>query len=131
MPRTRECDYCGDDIEPGTGTLLVRNDGSTVDYCSSKCEKNADLGREPREVEWTASGQAAGGPATQQEESESEPEPETEEADDSEAAPDLEAAEEDAEADEADAEDEDEEPAEADEADADAEDDEAEEEAEA
>ncbi|WP_136715183.1 50S ribosomal protein L24e [Halorientalis salina] len=130
MPRTRECDYCGDDIEPGTGTLLVRNDGSTVDYCSSKCEKNADLGREPREVEWTASGQAAGGPATQQaEESEPEPEPETEEADDSEAAPDLEAAEEDAEADEADAEDE--EPAETDEADADTEDDEAEEEAEA
>jgi large subunit ribosomal protein L24e len=130
MPRTRECDYCGDDIEPGTGTLLVRNDGSTVDYCSSKCEKNADLGREPREVEWTASGQAAGGPAAQQEEeSEPEPEPETEEADDSEAAPDLEAAEEDAEADEADAEDE--EPAETDEADADTEDDEAEEEAEA
>ena len=129
MPRTRECDYCGDDIEPGTGTLLVLNDGSTVDYCSSKCEKNADLGREPRDVEWTESGQAAGGRTVESEEpAESEPE-ETDEADESEAAPDLEEAEEatedeanaeeaddeaeEADADEGDAEDEDEEEAEA------------------
>ncbi|NHN48989.1 50S ribosomal protein L24e [Halostella sp. JP-L12] len=54
MPQTRECDYCGQDIEPGTGTMFVRTDGSTTYYCSSKCEKNADLGREPRDTEWTA-----------------------------------------------------------------------------
>ncbi|GAA0678327.1 50S ribosomal protein L24e [Natronoarchaeum mannanilyticum] len=56
MPQTRECDYCGGDIPPGTGTMLVRTSGQTVHYCSSKCEKNADLGREPRDVEWTESG---------------------------------------------------------------------------
>jgi len=56
MPRTRECDYCGGDIEPGTGTMLIRNDGSTVDFCSSKCENNADLGREARNLEWTETG---------------------------------------------------------------------------
>ena len=56
MPQTRECDYCGQAIEPGTGTMFVRTDGSTTYYCSSKCEKNADLGREPRETEWTAAG---------------------------------------------------------------------------
>jgi len=58
MPRTRECDYCGDDIEPGTGTMFVRKDGSTVHFCSSKCENNADLGREARNLEWTEAGGA-------------------------------------------------------------------------
>jgi len=58
MPRTRECDYCGADIEPGTGTMLVKNDGSTTHFCSSKCENNADLGREARNLGWTASGRA-------------------------------------------------------------------------
>jgi large subunit ribosomal protein L24e len=52
MPRNRECDYCGTDIEPGTGTMFVRVNGSTVHYCSSKCEKNANLGRESRDLEW-------------------------------------------------------------------------------
>ncbi|GAB3684448.1 hypothetical protein GCM10028857_13450 [Salinarchaeum chitinilyticum] len=52
MPQTRDCDYCGDEIPPGTGTMLVRTDGATIHYCSSKCEKNADLGREPRDLEW-------------------------------------------------------------------------------
>jgi len=58
MPQTRECDYCGTDIEPGTGTMFVRTDGTTIHYCSSKCEKNADLGREPRDTEWTAEARA-------------------------------------------------------------------------
>ena len=58
MPRTAECDYCGADIEPGTGTMLVKNDGSTTHFCSSKCENNADLGREARNLGWTASGRA-------------------------------------------------------------------------
>ncbi|QDX40895.1 50S ribosomal protein L24e [Salarchaeum sp. JOR-1] len=61
MPQTRECDYCGSDIEPGTGTMFVHNDGTTVHFCSSKCEKNADLGREPRDLEWTEEGQAQSG----------------------------------------------------------------------
>jgi len=56
MPQTRDCDYCGEPIDPGTGTMYVFNDGRTVHYCSSKCEKNADLGREPRDVEWTEEG---------------------------------------------------------------------------
>jgi len=61
MPQTRQCDYCGADVEPGTGTMFVYNDGRTVHFCSSKCEKNADLGREPRDLEWTEEGQAEGG----------------------------------------------------------------------
>jgi large subunit ribosomal protein L24e len=113
MPQTRECDYCGQDIEPGTGTMFVRTDGSTTYYCSSKCEKNADLGREPRETEWTAAGreqadrrasQAAQEPAATEgreeqdaDESTDDAESESEEAEE---ADDAEAVEETAEADE-------------------------------
>ncbi|MEF8787179.1 MAG: 50S ribosomal protein L24e, partial [Haloarculaceae archaeon] len=56
MPRTRDCDYCGTAIEPGTGTMFVRKDGTTIHYCSAKCEKNADLGREARDLNWTEAG---------------------------------------------------------------------------
>jgi large subunit ribosomal protein L24e len=54
MPQTRSCDYCNSDIEPGTGTMFVAVDGTVLHYCSSKCEKNADLGRESRDREWIA-----------------------------------------------------------------------------
>lgn len=60
MPRERSCDYCGADIEPGTGTMFVHVDGEVVQYCSAKCEKNAALGREARDLEWTAEGQRIG-----------------------------------------------------------------------
>jgi len=124
MPRTRECDYCGDDIEPGTGTMLVRNDGSTVDYCSSKCEKNADLGREARDVEWTEEGRGPEGDVEPDEESDADEEPEPaadedadETADESGAAPDLESAEAEAEDEETGADEDDAEAADADGAD--------------
>jgi ribosomal protein L24E len=35
------------------GVLLVRNDGSTKSYCSSKCRFNdLKLGRDPRKLKW-------------------------------------------------------------------------------
>jgi large subunit ribosomal protein L24e len=125
MPRTRACDYCGDDIEPGTGTMFVRTNGSTIHYCSAKCEKNADLGREARDLEWTAAGQAEGAEAVEAiEETEAETVEEVDEREEAGTAPDLEEAEaegvEESEA-EADAE------AETDDADEDAEDEETEE----
>ncbi|MBV0901100.1 50S ribosomal protein L24e [Haloarcula salina] len=103
MPRTRECDYCGTDIEPGTGTMFVHKDGATTHFCSSKCENNADLGREARNLEWTASGRGTEG-AVEEADAETDADAEADaDADDS-AAPDLEEAEDegDADADEAD-----------------------------
>ncbi|MFB6189543.1 MAG: 50S ribosomal protein L24e [Halapricum sp.] len=104
MPQTRECDYCGAEIEPGTGTMLVRTNGATIHYCSAKCEKNADLGREPRDLNWTAAGRESDRQETVAAERESEAEAaETDEeaaadeTDESDAAPDLEAAESEAE----------------------------------
>jgi len=63
MPQTRECDYCGGDIEPGTGTMYVQVNGAVTHFCSSKCEHNAELGREARDLEWTEAGRGAKGPA--------------------------------------------------------------------
>ena len=60
MVETRSCDYCGSDIEPGTGTMYVHVDGRVVHFCSSKCENNAELGRASRDLEWTAEGQRIG-----------------------------------------------------------------------
>ncbi|RLM36967.1 50S ribosomal protein L24e [Haloarcula sp. Atlit-120R] len=114
MPRTRECDYCGADIEPGTGTMFVHKDGATTHFCSSKCENNADLGREARNLEWTDTARGDAG--------EDEAEAEEVEADADEAEAEAEAAadeaDEDAAADEADAEAEDEADEEAEEAEA-------------
>jgi len=47
-----KCSFCGREIEPGTGKMLVLNDGTILYFCSSKCEKNWRLGRDPRKVEW-------------------------------------------------------------------------------
>ena len=59
MPQTGACDYCGADIEPGTGTMFVTTTGAVTHFCSAKCEKNADLGREPRDLAWTEAGGVA------------------------------------------------------------------------
>ncbi|MEF8886772.1 MAG: 50S ribosomal protein L24e [Haloarculaceae archaeon] len=95
MPQTNECDFCGGDVEPGTGTMFVRTDGTTVRFCSSKCEKNADLGRRARDLEWTSAGEdrrVAAEPAddegeTQETAVEPAEETETESADEGEAEP--------------------------------------------
>ena len=49
-----KCSFCGKDIEKGTGTMFVKNDGKLFYFCSSKCEKNLfKLNRIPRTVKWT------------------------------------------------------------------------------
>jgi large subunit ribosomal protein L24e len=99
MVQKRTCDYTGEDIEPGTGIMYVANDGTILHFVDSKAEKNYLMGREARDLEWTAAGRANKGPAAQQVEAEPEPEPveETETEEDEEAtgdaAPDLEAVE--------------------------------------
>jgi len=40
-------------IEPGTGKRYIKKDGSVLFFCSSKCEKNYKLGRDPRKLKWT------------------------------------------------------------------------------
>ncbi|WP_321428834.1 50S ribosomal protein L24e [uncultured Methanolobus sp.] len=52
----RKCSFCGELLEPGTGKLFVKKDGSTYYFCSSKCESNFELGRLPRRTVWTEQG---------------------------------------------------------------------------
>ncbi|AHF99728.1 50S ribosomal protein L24 [Halostagnicola larsenii XH-48] len=62
MVEKRTCDYTGEEIEPGTGIMYVRNDGSVLHFVDSKAEKNYKLGREPRDLEWTEEGRNEKGP---------------------------------------------------------------------
>lgn len=56
MPATKSCSFCGKKITPGTGLMYVKKDGTVLYFCSSKCEKNMDLGRKPEDLEWTETG---------------------------------------------------------------------------
>lgn len=58
MPTTRTCDFSGEEIEPGTGIMYVRNDGTVLHFKDSKCEKNYFMGREARDLEWTEAGRS-------------------------------------------------------------------------
>lgn len=54
MPEHRECNFCGSEIPPGTGTMYVKKDGTIMFFCSRKCYKNMiELKRVPRKVRWT------------------------------------------------------------------------------
>ena len=54
MVERKVCTYCGNEIEPGTGKMYVRKDGTIFNFCSNKCQKGLlKLGRIPRRVRWT------------------------------------------------------------------------------
>ncbi|NLV06618.1 eL24 family ribosomal protein [Haloarcula rubripromontorii] len=53
MVRFRTCDYTGEEIEPGTGIMLVLNNGEVLNFKDSKAEKNWRMGRDPTDLEWT------------------------------------------------------------------------------
>ncbi len=54
MVTRRNCTFCGLEIEPGTGKMYIKKDGSIFHFCSSKCQKNlVKLKRVPRRTEWT------------------------------------------------------------------------------
>lgn len=59
MVDTYTCTFCGEKVEPGTGKMYVRKDGTIFYFCSSKCQNNYRLGRVPRRVDWTEAGRKA------------------------------------------------------------------------
>lgn len=61
MVDRRDCAFCGNPIEPGTGKLYVRRDGTRYNFCSGKCQKQLlVLKHVPRRVKWTATFQKGG-----------------------------------------------------------------------
>ncbi len=50
---TKKCSFCEVKLSHGTGKMYVKKDGSTLYFCSGRCEKSAvKLGRTPRKVKW-------------------------------------------------------------------------------
>jgi len=50
----KPCSFCDRPVPKGAGTMLAKNDGSILWFCSSKCKKNAlVLKRDPRKLKWT------------------------------------------------------------------------------
>ena len=56
MVDMKKCTFCGTQIEPGTGKMVVKKDGTIQYFCSTKCQNNSKLGRVPRRTEWTGAG---------------------------------------------------------------------------
>lgn len=51
---SRKCSFCGASIEPGTGKMFVKKDGSILYFDTNKCYKNMiELKRVPRTTRWT------------------------------------------------------------------------------
>jgi large subunit ribosomal protein L24e len=54
MVERRTCSFCGNEIEPGTGKMYVKKDGTVLYFCKNKCQKNMlKLNRIPRWEKWT------------------------------------------------------------------------------
>ncbi|MBI2006752.1 MAG: 50S ribosomal protein L24e [Thermoproteota archaeon] len=50
----KPCSFCNRPVAKGSGTMLVKNDGTVLWSCSSKCKKNMlVLKRDPRKLKWT------------------------------------------------------------------------------
>lgn len=50
----RQCSFCAGEVEPGTGTMFVKRDGSVFFFCSSSCRKQQlHLGRVGHRLKWT------------------------------------------------------------------------------
>jgi large subunit ribosomal protein L24e len=48
------CTFCGAAIEPGTGKMYIKRDGTVLHFESAKCQRNmVGLGRVNRHVKWT------------------------------------------------------------------------------
>ena len=54
------CSFCGAAIEPATGKMYIKKDGTVLHFDSSKCQRNmVELGRINRHVGWTDAAKAA------------------------------------------------------------------------
>jgi large subunit ribosomal protein L24e len=54
MVDRRNCNFCGNIIEPGTGKMYVKIDGSVFFFDKHKCFVNlVELKRVPRETRWS------------------------------------------------------------------------------
>ena len=56
MPRIYKCSFCSREISLGTGLVYIKNDGTSLRFCTSKCRKNMlQLKRVSRHLKWSKS----------------------------------------------------------------------------
>jgi large subunit ribosomal protein L24e len=49
-----DCNFCGKTIQPGTGKMYVKKDGTIFNFCSSKCQNTQiKRGFKSRITPWT------------------------------------------------------------------------------
>jgi large subunit ribosomal protein L24e len=54
LVRIFDCSFCGYKIDPGTGFMYVKLDGTILRFCTQKCKKNMlVLKRKPQKLKWT------------------------------------------------------------------------------
>lgn len=46
------CSFCRKSYKEPRGLTIFTFDGRAIHYCSSKCRRNQDLGREARKLNW-------------------------------------------------------------------------------
>jgi len=56
-----KCTFCGKEIPRGTGIMLITKAAKVSYFCSSKCEKNTLLKRNPAKTRWTEKGRKSRG----------------------------------------------------------------------
>ncbi len=55
MVRIFKCSFCSKDMAVGSGMMYIKNDGTILRFCSSKCRKNMlKLKRVPRHLKWSS-----------------------------------------------------------------------------
>jgi len=55
LPKPRICSFCGKEFPSGQGIMYVRNDGTILWFCSSKCRiSSRNMKRDSRKLKWTA-----------------------------------------------------------------------------
>jgi large subunit ribosomal protein L24e len=54
MAKTFKCSFCGKGFPGGRGLMYIKNDGTLMYFCSSKCRKSVLIwGRDSRKLKWT------------------------------------------------------------------------------
>lgn len=54
MAEQRVCSFCGEPLEPGTGTMFIKKDGSVYYFDQRRCQKSLlTQGRLARKIKWT------------------------------------------------------------------------------
>ncbi len=47
------CSFCGKSLEKGTGKMFVLKSNVVKYFCSKKCDKYWNMGRNPKKMKWT------------------------------------------------------------------------------